>query len=242
MKKMMRNFFAGKIEDTIVITRFLPILYGTIIFCFFIAWVLYPAELNFSIRTHTFSRLGDWLENPRGWIFFSIALVVLGVAEIPLCMYIYRKIDPIKPQIGYFIPLWIGITSIGLIGLGMFADVASVYVFRAITYRAVHNYVTIFAMGGAALTLLNIGIILIIDKIPKWGGQKRIPITIPLGAYILFLGSSIGLGVAQLIRIQKGLPFVDEGTPYFAPWEWVTIAALLTALYLLAYSVSNKSE
>jgi hypothetical protein len=227
--------------------RIIPLLYGFFVLCIILAFLFYPSDLNFSVFTHTFSRLGDWQQNPRGWIFFTIALIWIGFGLIPVTGYLIRSLRLISPFFAFLIRVSSILGVLGLIGTGLFADIAGVPIWPAIwpalTYRGMHNYVTIFAMGGTGLMMIWIGVVLLIDKIPRLGGVRLVPVVPPLIAFILFLGAAIGLGIAQIIRVSLGLPFADAGNRYFAPWEWVTITALFIAQALLIGSIDpNRVE
>ena len=65
------------------------IFWGLILLC----WSLFPRENEFSIMTHSFSYLGSFepFHNPRWWWIFTVAMVLWGVALVPLVLYIHRR-------------------------------------------------------------------------------------------------------------------------------------------------------
>ena len=61
--------------------------------------------------THTMSFLGskEPFRNPKGWYFFSIAIMWITIADIPLNIYIFRYLVTFSP-----IAAWIAIVSGGI--------------------------------------------------------------------------------------------------------------------------------
>ncbi|HNT89504.1 MAG TPA: hypothetical protein PKL84_16705, partial [Candidatus Hydrogenedentes bacterium] len=93
----LKRYMSGR-HTRAEIRRHLAVLavgYWGLVFC---AWLGYPAEHAYSIKTHTLSALGsfDNRHNPDWYWLFSVAMVYCGVVMTPVIFYIWRRLAAIS--------------------------------------------------------------------------------------------------------------------------------------------------
>lgn len=119
LKQGIRGEFSGAMLPRYLLGMSL-VFWGLVYFC----WRLYPAENQFSIMTHFFSFLGSFDEkhNPQGWWLFSIALIFLGIAHIPLTIFFYRRFSVISKHGAALGALLFLLGSVGMILVAFFPE------------------------------------------------------------------------------------------------------------------------
>ena len=86
------NFSMGELRCYVAVKAVL--FWGLIL----LSWALFPSQNQFSIMTHSFSYLGSFepFHNPKWWWVFTIAMVLWGVALVPLVLYIHRRFSHVS--------------------------------------------------------------------------------------------------------------------------------------------------
>jgi len=138
-----------------------------------LCWLIYPAENQFSILTHTFSFLGRWEDhqNPNGWWLFSTAMVLWGILQIPLVLYAHRRMRRISlwgARVSTFL-LLLGSVNISLVGI--FPDVRGT-VIGSWEFTHIHTQVAILVFVGYALGIGGYGLLIVYDRFVNGPGAS----------------------------------------------------------------------
>ncbi|WP_371803479.1 DUF998 domain-containing protein [Candidatus Lokiarchaeum ossiferum] len=97
-------------------------LFGLLFFCiifFTISIIIYP---NYSIFQESISSLGIPNENPDGYFYWSIGMMILGLLFIPHLLYFYRVLHPTAYKTSIISLILSIIASLGLVGVGFFPE------------------------------------------------------------------------------------------------------------------------
>lgn len=130
-----------------------------------LAWIMYPTENAYSIRTHTFSFLGSFetKHSPDWWWIFSIAMVWWGTATLPLVSYHRQRFTHIS-RIGATVgAVFLVLGCIGVIGVGLFPD-ARGEVIGAWKWTDIHEKTAILVAIGFGLGILWHGGLILRDR------------------------------------------------------------------------------
>jgi hypothetical protein len=95
--------------------------WGLILLC----WTLFPPQNQFSVMTHSFSYLGSWepIHNPAWWWVFTVAMVLWGVALVPLVFYIHRRFVHVSRWGAAFAAFLLLAGCLGLVLVGVIPSV-----------------------------------------------------------------------------------------------------------------------
>ncbi|WP_457917366.1 hypothetical protein [Candidatus Lokiarchaeum ossiferum] len=209
--------------------------------CMVIAYILYPKESNYTIFTHTLSYLGDYIRNPRGWYYFSIAMIIMGFSFSNFLMYIYNREVLILPWLAKSGIIFAQIGCLGTILVGFFPDVYGDNFLEDVSMGKAHNIVALFAMFGLIIGLTHFGVLFIIDHFPKCRVNKDElypkPITFPM--FLLLVYGGFGMLISQEIVEKKGYPWPGPGLLSFTFWEWSLACIFAAIIYYLALRLPN---
>ena len=196
-------------------------------------------DFSYSIFSHLVSHLGVESRNPEGYIYFNISFILLGLAYIPVALYIHRRIcHPDRlwtARIGTI--LWV-FSAVGIIGIGTFPDEES-YSFWGLNLQYVHKSFAYIAIIGF---LTGMGCYLLIlgeDAIKKQRGKKSyfmfqrfIPSFI---AYIVVL---LGLSITQY-QYSVNRVYISEGLSSRTFWEWMLFILSFFEIYSIALALPH---
>lgn len=123
----LMNLFAriasGHLEPT-ELRRYLILKAGLFWSLILLAWIMYPTENAYSIRTHTFSFLGSFetKHTPEWWWIFSIAMIWWGLATFPMVLYHRRRFTHVTRLGSNIGATFLLLGCVGVIGVGLFPD------------------------------------------------------------------------------------------------------------------------
>ena len=207
-----------------------------------IAYLLYPPEDNYTILTHTLSYLGDYIRNPRGWGFFSVAMIIMGFSFSNMVMYIYKREVLILPWLARSGLFFAQIGCLGVILVGFFPDVHGENFLEDVSMGKAHNIIAMFAIFGLLIGLIHFGVLFIIDHFPKCRVNRDElypkPITFPM--FILLAYGGFGMFISQQIVKKEGHPWPGPGYLSFSLWEWTLTCIFAIIIYYLALRLPNK--
>ena len=105
-----------------------------------LSWALFPSQNQFSIMTHSFSYLGSFetIHNPRWWWIFTIAMVLWGVALVPLVLYLHRRFSHVSRWGAAFAALLLLAGCLGLVLVGTIPSVNLRFVGRQ-SWAGIHR-------------------------------------------------------------------------------------------------------
>ncbi len=162
------------------------------------AWLGYPAEHDYSVKTHTLSALGsfDDRHNPEYFWLFSVAMVYCGLAMTPVILYIRRRVMEVSrrgARLGAFFFL-VGCAAIVLTGL--FPDARGT-VIGSLQWREIHENVAVLIAVGFSLGVVWHGALLLRDKLKRKTFAERgtHPYLRLVGPFILCVPVFVAVGL-----------------------------------------------
>lgn len=231
-KKILKRIVAGQISKRNITHYLMSACIIAHFFFLFIAWLFFPENpvYPYEWTTSTISRLGWPHENTQGWIFFSLAEIVLGVSVIPLIPYYYKRYVPLFKKTAIVSTFFFTGASVGCILIGLIPNYPALLNIHSI------NAVLIF-LGFNMLGILSAAMVTAHAKKDQSEllGKKRY-----LG--ILYLLSVIYLVLCSVMTISLTIGGAGEqyvfqpGTPLLlrAPfWEWQAFVMILLSTALL---------
>ncbi len=230
------------IQKERLLKHVLPLCFLLIGLNLLIARVLYPPDSHkfYSDVWDTISGLGDMENNPIGWIFFQIAMVISGIAIIPVAIYVQKTFVTLQKGNGIIGILFLYIGSIGFLLTGFIPD-------DTLPINKLHEITAGLGFGGvmfAAFFLFWASLKGLDTKIDKktlinitilWW----IPLIITIIAYAwaeLVIKEQYNLGWYSIAWQEAGVsPFFS-----FAVWERVLYVVMFLYLWLLPKSIKNE--
>ncbi len=220
---------------------------------------LFP-EHKFSIMSYTYSALGSYngSNNPQWWWLFSIAMVLWGVAMIPVVCYNYRRMRAISSWAALIGAFFMMLGGIGISLVGIFPD-AHGTVFGTYEIREIHKYVALIGAGAYMLSNISFGLMLIWDALKGFfsgdGSDFDHKWFVPpyliwagvfgTGLYFQFKWETVYEGL-KATAIAAGQPVPGHfgaalGTRYsFALWENLTIYSLFIFIIWSAMALQKE--
>jgi hypothetical protein len=212
---------------------------------FLLAWLFYPAENHFSIRTHTFSFLGSFerRHNPHGFVFFSIGLMYQCALFVPLFMYRHRRLASIwRKAAGLATAAWL-VGCAGLVVVALFPDARQDF-FQDLSFGRIHNRAALVAYLGFVGGMFLDALIYLKDRfVAGREGRSRLRHTVALPVFGC-LGAVVGTASYFVSAWEVRYPLLHAQNPHlkhwpglgiysFPLWEWIIIVSFLGAIYTL---------
>ncbi len=225
-----------------LLKRFLPLCFLLIAINLLIARVLYPPDSNriFSDVWDTISGLGDMENNPIGWIFFQIAMVISGIVIIPVALNVQKIFLELQKGNGLFGILFLYIGAIGFLLTGLIPD-------DTLPINKLHEITAGLGFGGvmfAAFFLFWASLKGMETKI-----DKKSLIIITILWWIPLILTIIAYAWAELVIKEQydlgwyGIEWGNAGiSPFFsfAVWERILYVVMFAYLWLLPKSIKNE--
>ncbi len=211
---------------------------GVFIALMITAWICYRYFSNnhYSIMNCTMSFLGspDNHHNPKGWYYFSIAVVWKMLTDIPLMIFMFRYLSSFSLFGAVVTSFLYGICIISGIVIGFFPDTekneTSGNFFKDLRLGMVHNIAAVLSFGSCMLANIVVGIFYIFHPMTRTFAQWFPP-------FIIFLIAVVGAFWAQ-IKWQKKLksnkklkPWPGEGIFSLPMWEWTLFITAQMFIY-----------
>ncbi len=229
IKDNVVRYLSGKFKRAELKKVFLPAT-ALIVFGFLlIAYLFYPPALDYSFFSDTISGLGDFIENPRGWWGFSIAIWTLSVSFFSLFLYIHRRLGVICRKTARFGTFFALVGCIGLFMIGFIVDATNAPLIGGLFFTEVHLFFAWGGFGGLAIGVITYGFIFLKDTLPRLGGQQLIPRWRPLAPYLISLGAAVGMGISQGLKdiIAPGSGWNGPGLLALSFWEWMLLFGII---------------
>jgi len=240
MKKIhIQKYLTGKFTKRELTFRFIPIMLFIIVICIFLAYLLFPPELNYSIFERTISNLGSRDDSPYGWYFLSIGLMSWGFLMIPLFLYYHRKFRQIckhTARLGTFLGLS---GSIFIILIGVFTDDSSILIF-GIQMSYIHFIVAVIGIGGIGLALIIYSVPIQKDHFSK-RGHKQFNGKLVFLSYSLIYFGGLGAIISVIYKRAHGIKdFPGPGILSLSFWEWMWLLTFFVYIALSGFFIPEE--
>ncbi|MHA1646109.1 MAG: DUF998 domain-containing protein [Promethearchaeota archaeon] len=231
-----QNFFS---EDYIKLDKIIPFLEGkglseeysnyfSFFLFIFLMTLTVPASLfpsHYTIFKNFISALGDYSKNPLGAYFFNNGMILLGLLQIPIHLFLYRIWKKESKNLALISCILSIVSSTGFIMVGIFPE----------NIRIPHLFSAFLVFVGF-LSVANIDLIILI-KVRKFDRKfKKIYKLIELIYFIVY-----AVGTQFLFVTILNLFFHESYLrtyPFFSTslWEWTSfIVLILWAISMFGY-------
>ena len=220
----------------------------------FVLWVWYPLATlcliigiaiaahyldgAFNWRYRTLSSLGSASNNPRGYTYCCLGLMVSFSMGLPLCGYFRVRFEPIAPRAARFSDRSLKIGFLGVVAVGferLFSQGLALH-----TYK-LHEYLSVITFFGLLLGIAGFWLCL-----TRWLLlQRQWSVWALSGLSFVSVGPILGTGLSQayLYFIPNDFGWVgphwaELGIPLylsFAFWEWLTVVGIFIYLFLILF-------
>ncbi|MHA1820223.1 MAG: hypothetical protein ACTSU2_11815 [Promethearchaeota archaeon] len=222
--KILNNFkelIRGNMSQKVLMT-YISLIFGQFVLLLYISWCYYPASMHYSILKDSMSYLGNYLVNPK-WYLFSLTIIISSLFAIPIYFLIDSKLKKIKehPHLSIINKLSFYLATILDVLVGFFPHNQT----RDWVCQ-VHRQLATFS----GIFYIISGVIFFIRGINVF---KRSYVAVFFWTLMIWLGFMvIFLIIAGIIGLQQPAPF-----PYsFSVYEW----GLIFLYEFLFYSVALK--
>lgn len=199
----------------------------TLIFILFISisWILYP---NFDFTEDDISALGHPQQNPEGWMFWSIGMIITGIISLFFALEIKDQMINEYHRNGKISLTFLFLASFGIIGLG------AVPQFSGDIFYFLHIFHAILGFGG--LYLGTWFMILPFSKNEETRKKSHIMLLMGFGipiCFLIFQGIKISLYQVK----NPGIWYLN-----FSFWEWMLLFGIFIAYLILISTTLKNSE
>ncbi|MBN2156480.1 MAG: DUF998 domain-containing protein [Candidatus Lokiarchaeota archaeon] len=199
----------------------------------------YPQENNYSIMTHTMSFLGSKEEfrNPKGWYFFSIAIIWITIADIPLNLYIFRYLLTFSLVAAWMMIISAAISTLFGILVSIFTDtdtdreLAGGNFIQDLKSGRLHNVAAVITFATFIVANLIVGFAYVFNPFQR-------PLYNWVPPFLIFVGVLIGFFLFNWLwqkkcKKNKDLePFPGKAPLFSFPfWEWLLFISLYIFLF-----------
>lgn len=197
-----------------MLLAYLPLYFVALPCLLFVSTLSYP---HFNPVRMDISFLGVPRDNPGGWIVWSFAMMLQGIAPLPAVMRVSRRMFASGGHLGVFGSYTLLVSSIGMTFLGAIPQFAGT--------DALHIASGVLAMGGGYLGLLA-------WARPLLSSRDVVKPLRPLFVLLALLGP-VGFLSTQGCRVLAGglaaYNLYDPACPWFLSfslWEWILYAGV----------------
>ncbi len=203
-----------------------------------LAFAAYYLDGAFNWRYRTLSSLGSASNNPRGYTYCCLGLMVSFTMGLPLCGYFRVRFEPIAPRAARFSDRFLKIGFLGVVAVGferLFAQGLSLH-----TYK-LHEYLSVITFFGLLLGIAGFWLCL-----TRWLLlERQWSVWALSGLSFVSVGPILGTGLSQayLYFVPNNFGWVgphwaELGIPLylsFAFWEWLTVVGIFIYLFLILF-------
>ena len=203
-----------------------------------LARITFPKENKYSVMTHTMSFLGskESFRNPKGWYFFSIAVMWITLADIPLNLYIFRHMLTFSPVFAWIMIISGGISTITGILVSIFTDkdtdrdLSGGDFIQDLRSGRIHNVTAVITFTTFIIANLSVGLAYIFNP-------SQLPIYNWLPPLLIFALVLIGFFLFNALWQKKCKEnedlesFPGEKIYSFPLWEWLLFVSLYIFLF-----------
>jgi len=203
-----------------------------------LARITYPKENKYSVMTHTMSFLGskETFRNPKGWYFFSIAIIWITIADIPLNLYIFMHLRAFSPLFAWIMIISGAISTVNGILVSIFTDkdtdrdLSGGDFMQDLKSGRIHNITAVITFSTFIIANLAVGLAYVFHPITRPLHNWLPPLLIfgiVLTGFFLFNA----LWQKKCKENEDLEQFPGEGIYSFCLWEWLLFASLYIFLF-----------
>ena len=219
------------------------IIYVIVQVCVFLTFlglarITYPKENKYSVMTHTMSFLGSKEEfrNPKGWYFFTIAILWITIADIPLNIYIFRYLFSFSPFFAIIMIVSGGISTITGVLVSIFTDkdtdreLSGGDFIKDFKSGRIHNVTAVICFATFIVANLAVGCAYLFHPLEQ-------PVYNWLPPLLIFCVALTGFFLFNALWQEKCKKdenleaFPGEGIYSFPLWEWLLFLSLYVFLF-----------
>ncbi|CAL6011245.1 Conserved_hypothetical protein [Hexamita inflata] len=167
-KKQFKKTFSDYVLGKFSRRQFYVHVYGgfvLMLFCYFMAFILYPKENGYSIFKQTYSNLGsfDSISNYRGWYFYSLLQFISFFVNFPMAFYQHYRLKLINNLVSIIACIAMLMGAVCQLFLGFFpASVEPLY--KTIMIGDIHNNVGYTGFASCLLGYVLYSVLSVIDR------------------------------------------------------------------------------
>ena len=176
--------------------------------------------------THTMSYLGNYHDSP-GWIFFTLAMVFMGITAQPLISYIAVSLREINPWADRFSTLTFRFAAILTIFVGLLPDTED----GSLVMR-LHIWVATLSLVCYAVSA----------GFYWWRGRNVYPRHIVYRLGTLYYAILATIVITQIISRSIGYPYPGPGIFSFTMYEWISFFVFLFFFYSFVLCLPGEEE
>ena len=235
------QIFIGKFNSTQLLV-YVIIQISVFVTFLVLARVTYPKENNYSIMNHTMSFLGskEPFRNPKGWYFFSIAIMWITIADIPLNLYIFRYLLTFSPVFAWIMIMSGGISTINGVLVSIFTDVdtdrelSGGDFIQDLKSGRIHNVTAVITFSTFILANLITGLAYLFHPL-----QRSLYTWLP--PFLIFMIVLTGFFLFNALwqkkckNDEKLESFPGDGIYSFPLWEWLLFFSLYIFLFWIVF-------
>jgi hypothetical protein len=230
MWQRLTHFFQRKLTKEFIKYYYVPLVYPVFGLLLFLTWWFFPKP--YVIGTQAISNLGNHVLNPfPGWLFFSIAISLLAVVQIPLIFYAHSKLVKVFQR-----TTKIGTTAnfigvIGMILVAIFPDQPATLLWHVIG--------AFCAFGGIGCGAIIYWMVLIKEALLHAIKHRIIVLILAIVIILGILIFIVFIGLVQLIHIHIGV-FIKPLYLKFPFWEWALFTIIIVHLMVNYILIPKK--
>jgi hypothetical protein len=211
----------------------------------YIAYRYHIKSNPYSIMKHTMSFLGSHLErrNPKGWFFFSIGMIIMGIMFFPLILYYHHRMLIISEWAAWLGTILQILGTIGIILVALFPDNEEEESFyKDLQSGKLHNVFAGILFVGLGIGNLWFGGMFVYDAL--WGDHifNSVRLIPPYVFFVIILaiGGFLQLKWAKICKKDTTkVIFPGEGLYSFPLLEWTLILYVFGMVYYILLTLPN---
>ncbi|MHA1149532.1 MAG: DUF998 domain-containing protein [Promethearchaeota archaeon] len=202
----------------------LPLYIISFIFFMAMSWLYFP---NYDLTENDISALGHPQENPEGWIFWSIGMIIAGTMNIIIVLHIKDKMIREYQTNGKVSVILFFLAGYGIIGLGIIPQFGGIFYFFHIFHAS---------LGFGGLYLGTWIMIRLFFKEEKTRSNAYIMLLLGVVIPICFFIFQ-GIRISMFTEKNPGICYLN-----FSFWEWMLFFGIFIAYLILINTLLKESE
>ncbi|MBN2157538.1 MAG: hypothetical protein JW776_15940 [Candidatus Lokiarchaeota archaeon] len=236
-----RDYIFGNYSKKFLTSTFIPTFLFIFLGGLFAAYMLFPEQ--YSVLTHSISKLGNYLINRTGWWGFSLSLLVGCFSLLSFSYYIYQRIAHISPPklAKLFLRLY-QVTCVGMFLIAFIADAEVNFFNSTFQLKIIHWPIAAILFSCFIFGSTTLLVILFRDNNLRKGGTKFVDIKKIIPSLIIFGIAVVGSAVTQpwaFIGSLLGSKIVEILAFSTSMWEWILFVGFISFFSGIAIAIPD---